>query len=114
MPASESAHIVVLTTFADRAAARAMVRRLVNERLVACGTVVPGTSVYRWDGAVTEADEALVILKTRRARWDELAAAVQESHPYEAPELLALPVEAGLDAYLGWVNAETGSTKEPT
>ena len=114
MPARESAHIVVLTTFADRAAARAMVRRLVDERIVACGTVLPGTSIYRWDGAVTESDEATVILKTRRGRWADLAAAVKTSHPYEAPELLALPVEAGLPAYLDWVDAETGGAKEPT
>ena len=114
MPARESAHIVVLTTFADGAAARTMVRRLVDERIVACGTVVPGQSIYRWDGEIAEADEVLVILKTRRERWPELARAVETSHPYEVPELLALPVDAGLPGYLAWLDAETGDAKETT
>jgi periplasmic divalent cation tolerance protein len=100
--------IVVLTTLASADAARALVRRLVEDRVVACGTVVPGaTSIYRWQGAVTTDDEALVLLKTVGARWDARVAAIERHHPYDVPELLALPVSAGLPSYLSWVEAES-------
>ncbi|HEX9705024.1 MAG TPA: divalent-cation tolerance protein CutA [Gemmatimonadales bacterium] len=101
--------LVVLTTFSNVDDARRVVREMVERRLVACGTVVPGaTSVYRWEGAVTEEDEVLVFLKTDAARWEELARAVTERHPYELPELLALPVSEGLDRYLSWLAGEVG------
>jgi periplasmic divalent cation tolerance protein len=100
--------LVVLTTIGTADAARALVRRLVEDRVVACGTVVPGsTSIYRWRGAVTTDDEVLVLLKTVGARWDALVAAIERHHPYEVPELLALPVSAGLPSYLSWIEAET-------
>jgi len=101
-------HIVVLTTLPDEEQARSLVRRLVEERVVACGTVLGRvTSVYRWKGAIEEAAEVQVLLKTRRDLWERLEAAVQAAHPYDVPELLALPVEAGLGTYLEWVSEET-------
>ncbi|MBI2615539.1 MAG: divalent-cation tolerance protein CutA [Gemmatimonadetes bacterium] len=100
--------VVALTTLGNPAQARQLVQRLVDERLIACGTILPGaTSVYRWQGRVTVADEVVVLLKTPRARWDALRAAVEAHHPYEVPELLALPVVAGLERYLDWVTSET-------
>lgn len=100
--------IVVLTTLPTPSEAKAFVRRLVEERVVACGTVLGEvTSVYRWEGAVEETGETQVILKTRRDRWEQLEAVVRSAHPYDVPELLALPVESGLGAYLEWVAAET-------
>lgn len=104
---SPNTHLVVLTTVGGEADARALIRGLVEDRVVACGTMVGATSIFRWEGAVTEETETLVLLKTRRDRWSDLAAAVSRRHPYEVPELLALPVQAGLDAYLSWVNEET-------
>jgi periplasmic divalent cation tolerance protein len=69
--------------------------------------VLPGAaSIYRWKGAVTEEGETLVLLKTDASRWDALADAVRQRHPYEVPELLALPVQHGLDRYLAWVSEE--------
>lgn len=100
--------ILVYTTLPSEEAARALVRRLVEDRLVACGTMLsPVTSVYHWEGAVEEAAETQVLLKTRGARWPALLAAVQDLHPYDVPELLAVPVEAGLPAYMAWVGDET-------
>lgn len=100
--------IVVLTTLGNRQQAAAFVRDLVAERLVACGTVIEGaTSIYRWKGEVTEESEALVILKTTTARWASLQETVTAHHPYEVPELLALPVGSGLDPYLRWLADET-------
>lgn len=103
-----SEFVVALTTLGNPAQARQLVRKLVDERLVACGTVLPrATSVYRWQGKVTEEGEVVVLLKTAKARWDALKAAVEAHHPYEVPELLALPVVAGLERYLDWVASET-------
>lgn len=100
--------ILVLTTLPDAGLARDLVRTLVTLRLVACGTVVSRvTSVYRWEGRIEEAEEAQVILKTRRGCWEALQSRLAELHPYEVPEILALPVENGLPAYLAWVGAET-------
>jgi periplasmic divalent cation tolerance protein len=100
--------VVVLTTLGNPAQARQFVQRLVEERVIACGTILPGaTSVYRWRGTVTAEDEVVVLMKTPRARWDALKAAVEANHPYDVPELLALPVVAGLDRYLDWVSSET-------
>jgi periplasmic divalent cation tolerance protein len=100
--------VVALTTLGSSEQARAFVRRLVDERLIACGTVVPrATSIYRWRGQVTEGEEVVVLLKTAKTRWAELEAAVKAQHPYEVPELLALPVTAGLEGYLKWMESET-------
>lgn len=99
--------LLVLTTLETEADARALVTALLGERLIACGTLVPGArSVYRWEGQVTEQAEVMVLLKTDRSRWDALCAAVRDRHPYDVPELLAVPVERGLEPYLAWLAAE--------
>ena len=101
------AALVVLTTLATEEDARRLVTALVGERLVACGTLLPGArSIYRWEGELTEEGEVLVVLKTDASKWDALAAAVRARHPYAVPELLALPVERGLDRYLAWLTTE--------
>src|SRR5213595_3879751 len=99
--------LVVLTTLANDADARALVTALVAARLVACGTLLPGArSIYRWEGQVTEEGEVVVLLKTDASRWEALCAAVRERHPYQVPELLALPVARGLEQYLSWLTSE--------
>ncbi|MFQ5702687.1 MAG: divalent-cation tolerance protein CutA [Gemmatimonadales bacterium] len=101
-------HLVVFTTAASVADARSMVRRLVTDRLVACGTILEGAqSIYRWQGGIEETPEVMVVLKTTRERWDALRTTVREIHPYEIPELLALPVSAGHPEYLDWVQEST-------
>jgi len=102
--------LLVLTTLSSPEDARRLVRTLVDERVVACGTIVPGaTSIYRWQGDVQHASEVVVLLKTMASRWAALRDAVQQHHPYEVPELIALPVSAGLDAYVAWVREEVTS-----
>lgn len=98
--------LLVLTTVGSAAAAEDLVRALVAERVIACGTMIDGKSIYRWRDAVTEESEVVVLLKTRVERWDALRAAVSARHPYEVPELLAFPVERGLEKYLAWLDAE--------
>lgn len=99
---------LVLTTCPDEDVARGVARALVEEKLAACGNVVPGiTSIYRWKGAVEEAGEWLVLLKTAASRAEALAARLEELHPYDVPEILVLEVERGAGAYLRWVLEET-------
>ncbi len=99
--------VLVTTPSAERAAELA--RALVDERLAACGNVVPGLrSIYRWEGKVQDEEEALLLLKTTRARFEALRDRVLALHPYEVPEVIALPIEAGSAKYLAWIAAETG------
>ncbi len=101
--------LVVLVTAPSAEQAAALARALVEARLAACGNVVPGLrSIYRWEGKVQDDAEALLVLKTTRARFEALRDRVLALHPYEVPEVLALPVEAGSARYLAWIAAETG------
>jgi len=106
--ASESAWLMAVTTVPSVEAASTLVRSLLERRLVACGTVLPGaTSIFRWKGAIEETGEAVVLLKTTRARWAELKAVLPQLHPYEVPELIAVPIADGHQPYLDWLTAET-------
>jgi len=101
--------LVVLVTAPSAEKAAELARALVEERLAACGNVVPGLrSIYRWQGKVEDEAEALLVLKTTRARFEALRERILALHPYEVPEVLALPVEAGSAAYLAWIAGETG------
>jgi len=103
----ERSALVVLTTLGSIADARKLVRALVEDRLVACGTLLPGArSIYRWEGSMKEESEVVVLLKTDASKWDALAAAIRRLHPYDVPELLAVPVSRGLDRYLDWLESE--------
>jgi periplasmic divalent cation tolerance protein len=100
--------IVVLTTLSSSDEALTLVRTLLERRLIACGTLLPGgRSLYRWQGKIADEQEVVVLLKTRSARLDSLKTAFTELHPYKVPELLALPVGAGLERYLEWIDGET-------
>ncbi len=100
--------VVVLTTLASADEGAAFVRSLLDRRLIACGTILPGArSLYRWEGKLADESEAIVLLKTRSACVDALEGAFAELHPYKVPELLVLPVAAGLERYLGWITDET-------
>ena len=97
-----------MTTVRDPETGERLVRQLVEERLVACGNLLGGmTSIYRWAGEVTREGELLVLLKARRAGVEQVFARVAELHPYEVPELVALPVIEVSDAYGRWVRQET-------
>ncbi|MFU2486433.1 divalent-cation tolerance protein CutA [Thauera sp. WH-1] len=107
--ADESTRVLlVLTNLPDHDTAAALATALVEARLVACANVLaPCTSVYRWQGEIETAPEVPLLLKTTVARYAALEAAIRARHPYELPEIVAVPVERGLDAYLAWVGAET-------
>ena len=100
--------VVVLTTVASADEAVALVHSLLERRLVACGTVLPAArSLYRWEGRIADEHEHVILLKTVGSRVPAIEEAFEQLHPYRVPELLALPVSAGLGRYLGWIAAET-------
>jgi periplasmic divalent cation tolerance protein len=100
---------VVLVACPDEPTAMAIARALVEEGLAACVSVSGEMrSIYRWRGTVEEARERLLVVKARADRLDALAARIVALHPYEVPELLALPVDRGLGPYLAWLRAEGG------
>ncbi|MDH3286484.1 MAG: divalent-cation tolerance protein CutA [Betaproteobacteria bacterium] len=100
--------VVVLTNLPDRAAALELARELIARRLAACVNVLAEcTSVYRWQGKVENATEVPVLIKTRAALYPEVETAISELHPYELPEIIAVPVGCGLADYLDWVSGET-------
>lgn len=101
-------YIVVVTTLPDRDQARQIGDALVRERLAACAQVIgPMDSVYQWKGAVEQAVEWRLELKTAASRLSALERRLHELHPYELPECIALPIAQGSDAYLRWLADET-------
>src|ERR1035438_9723045 len=105
--------IVVLTTCAAAADAERMARALVEGRLAACVNVVPGVrSFYHWKGATQSGEEFLLIVKTSRDLFGALRAEIEKIHPYEMPELLALPVVAGAENYLSWLQSNLRGARE--
>ena len=100
--------IIILTNLPDRASALKLAGELVERRLAACVNVLAEcTSVYRWKGKVEQAAEVPMLIKARAARYDEVEAAIRRLHPYELPEIVAVPILRGLDEYLEWVAGET-------
>lgn len=107
---SATSALLVLTNLPDHASATAFATALVEERLAACVNILaPCTSVYRWQGKIESASEVPLLIKTTQDRYAALEAAVRARHPYELPELIALPISDGLPAYLNWLAAETGT-----
>jgi periplasmic divalent cation tolerance protein len=103
--------LLVLTNLPDRPAAEALASALVEQRLAACVNILaPCRSVYRWQGVVETADEVPLLIKTTEARYAALEAAIRARHPYELPEVIALPITQGLPGYLAWLATETRST----
>jgi periplasmic divalent cation tolerance protein len=100
--------LLVLTNLPDRAAAERLADLLVERQLAACVNILaPCRSVYRWKGAVQHDEEHPMLIKTTAERYPALESALREGHPYELPEIIAVPIERGLPAYLEWVGAET-------
>ena len=100
-------HALMLTTAPDRAQAEALARGLVEQGLAACVQLLPIDSVYRWEGQVQSAAEVLLLIKTRAERVEAVTAALAAAHPYETPQIIAVPITAGLPAYLAWIDAAT-------
>lgn len=103
-----SSFCVVFCTCPDQATAERIARQLTESRLVACTNIVPYlTSIYFWEGKVTEGTEVLMIMKTTQDKLDQLDEAILTAHPYDFPEFIALPIIRGNKDYLNWVQSVT-------
>jgi periplasmic divalent cation tolerance protein len=105
---AENQLVVVLCTVPDEATAEKLAKDLVEERLAACVNAIPGVrSFYRWQGKIESDTEVQLVIKTRRGRFDELAAWIKANHPYEVPEIVAVPAERVSEEYLAWAVQQT-------
>ena len=96
--------VVVLVTAPSAEKAAEIARALVEERLAACGNVVPGVrSIYAWEGKIHDEAEALLVLKAPRKRLQDLCDRIVALHPYEVPEVIGLPIEGGNERYIDWI-----------
>jgi periplasmic divalent cation tolerance protein len=95
---------IVLCTTPDRETAELIAGTLVSEQLAACVNILPGvTSMYRWHGTIEQNEELLLIIKTSRSVWPMLVAQIQALHPYELPEIVAVPIKTGEAEYIQWL-----------
>jgi len=103
-----SSHAVVLSTVGSESEASRLAHALVERGLAACVNVVPGVrSVYRWEGRIHDEAEWLLVIKTRRERFEELRRAIRELHSYEQPEIVMLEIADGDSGYLRWLDDQT-------
>lgn len=103
--------LLVLTNLPDRPSAETLAHALIEARLAACVNILaPCRSVYRWQGSVETANEVPLLIKTTEANYAALEAAIRVGHPYELPEVIAVPITRGLPDYLAWLDAETRPT----
>jgi len=101
--------LLVITTLPNADAAAELAKNVVGERLAACANLIPALrSIYKWQGKIQDENEVLILFKTRQVHYESLKARILELHPYEVPEVLAIPVEQGYAAYLDWLATETG------
>ena len=104
-PILNTDYIVVLVTTANKSEAERIAHTLLNEKLIVCANIInPVTSFFYWSGKVDCAEECLVVMKSRKDLFGELAERLKGLHSYEVPEVLALPVVDGSEAYLDWMN----------
>lgn len=97
--------LLIYCTCPDRATADRIAGQLVERQLAACVSIITGaTSLYMWQGKLEKTEECLLLIKSRRQRYAELEQTLLSLHPYELPEILAVPVEQGLPAYLHWID----------
>lgn len=101
-------YIIVLSTFPSKEEAEKLSEKLLKARLIACANISsPMESFFHWKGPIQKENEVLVIMKTRKKLFDELSGWILTHHPYDVPEIIALPVLMGSDEYLGWIKEET-------
>ncbi|HYR05392.1 MAG TPA: divalent-cation tolerance protein CutA [Gallionella sp.] len=105
--------LLVITNLPDAQTAGQLAQRLIKERVAACvNQLVPCTSTYRWQGSIETVAEVPLLIKTTRSAYPRLEQLIRTAHPYELPEIIAVPVTTGLPAYLGWVSRETNALEE--
>lgn len=105
--------LLVITNLPDAQSAAKLAQQLIEARAAACvNQLAPCTSTYRWQGSIETAAEVPLLIKTTQAAYPRLEQLIRAAHPYELPEIIAVPVTTGLPAYLDWVGQETSILKE--
>jgi periplasmic divalent cation tolerance protein len=98
-------HIIIYITFPDKKAASIVVEQLLNHKYIACANLIDNVrSHFWWQGTIDETSEVMAIVKTTRAMFEKVVALVQRDHPYEVPEIIAVPIIAGSESYLKWID----------
>lgn len=97
---------VILVTAPDRSQAEAIAQTLIETKLAACVTILPVHSVYTWQGEIQKDDEWQLLIKSDLDRFPDLEAKIRQIHPYEVPEIIALPILAGSQPYLQWISQQ--------
>lgn len=106
MKRASSGHRVCLVTAPDLKTARRLARAVLLRKVAACANLVSGLeSHYWWKGKLEKGKEVLILFKTTRARYSALEAIIRENHPYETPEIIALPIDSGYERYLSWISS---------
>ncbi len=102
---NQSSAIVVLVTAPSQEVARQLAKTLLDKKIIACANLFPVSSLYRWEGKICEDDEICLVLKTKADLFhSELVPAIQAIHPYQVPEIIALPLTMGAASYLAWID----------
>jgi periplasmic divalent cation tolerance protein len=100
----DNSYIIILVTCKDKLEAEKITQLLLKDRLIACGNIIsPVTSFFYWLGKIDKADECLIVMKSRRDLFAQVAEKVKSLHSYEVPEILALPIVESSKAYLDWM-----------
>jgi len=108
---SQDERILVLTTCPDESTAETIARGLVESRLAACVNILPPCrSIFTWEGVVEDAQERVLLIKSRTACYPALERAIVRAHPYELPEVICVPIHTGLPGYLSWIDSMTSET----
>ena len=109
---STTRSLIILNTCPDQETANKLATLLVEKRLAACVNIIPGlSSVYQWQGEIHNDQECLLIIKTSEPRYKAVEQELKEHHPYELPEIIAVPVEKGEKNYLNWIQSATNATE---
>ena len=106
-----SEYQIVLSTCPDPASADQLANTIIEHGVAACVNIVPGIrSLYRWQGKVESSQEQLLLIKTHKSQYNSLQQLIRNKHPYELPEIIAVPIEAGLPEYLSWIDNNLSKT----
>ncbi|USH05055.1 divalent-cation tolerance protein CutA [Grimontia kaedaensis] len=104
MNTSSESYVVVMTTFADNNIGKRIIESLLEKKLAACVQVLPIQSYYHWQGKIASDIEKQVMIKTKKSLYKDVEAEICRLHDYDVPEVIQLPIETGLGAYLGWIS----------
>lgn len=100
----ENGYCVILTTCGDKEEAERLAQMLLTKRLAACVQISGVTSLYEWENEIQKDNELLLVIKARADLYGEIERAISDNHSYEVPEIIKIPIESGLEAYLGWID----------